>query len=92
MGTIYECKIIRIVRCFEDKNIVNKKGKEIEQRRIEEYDTFISRAENIINQYLNEGWCIINSNYALPIVSTGAGSDTKYEYAEFVFVLQRPKS
>ncbi|MCL2062680.1 MAG: hypothetical protein FWH03_08690 [Firmicutes bacterium] len=91
MNAIYECKIIRIVRVFEITSIANSKGKIAQTSKLEEYDTFISRVENTINQYTNEGWCIINSNYNVPIISLGHGSASDSDNAEFIFVLQRQK-
>ena len=91
MNTIYECKVIRLVRLLESKNIENKKGKIIQIHEREEYDAFISRVETTINQYSSEGWCIITSNYNVPISEGGSGGYSNYNSAEFVFVLQRQK-
>jgi len=95
----YEMKILRFERINETKIIEYQDGKKTktkEEKIVEPLDVFLSRVENSVNEFCNQGYKVINSNYTLPInsfftgyISTYIVGKTDFDKAEFVFILQK---
>ncbi len=102
---MFEYKIFQATRKQEKKTkeVMNKKGK-IETEtytEIEPLTDFYARIERTLNDFAGNGWQVINSNYSLPIQGNRdciigtiwvGHSTTDFDSAEFVFILQRPRT